>query len=725
MKAKFILMLFLAFNISNIFAQNTLKVKLIDCETKEPLIGASVVLQSTTNGASSDTEGVATLSNIPDGNQKIEVSYMGYEKTIKEFTFPLPSDSLIVITIEPDENELQEIVVSSTRGTRTFKNIPTRIEFINTEELGEKGVMKPGDIRMLLNESTGIMTQQTSAISGNSSIRIQGLDGRYTQILKDGFPVFSGAASGLGLLQTPPLDLKQVEIIKGSSSTLYGGGAIAGLVNLISKTPEEERDFSIHLNGTTGKGLDINSYFGQKFNKVGTTVFASYNRNWAYDPSDVGFTAIPKFDRFVLNPKLYLYLSDNTDFNFGINSTIENRLGGDIRYVEGKGSEEHSYFERNKTQRHSTQLSFEHRFDKQNKLNVNNSITYFNRKSEIPDFTFDGEQLSSFSEVSYIHTREKTEWVAGANVWTDKFTEKKLTNFPLRDYDMTTFGLFIQNNTKITDWMDIESGLRTDYVTDYGFTVLPRISSHFRITDKFSSRVGGGFGYKAPTIFSEDSERIQFQNVLPIDDDKNKLEKSYGANVDFTYKTGLFDNQVFLSINQLFFYTYLKNPLELQAANSNQWQFNNIDGHMDSKGAETNMKISYKDFSLFFGYTYIDAKIKENDRTYQKTLTPKHKINSVLMYEIEDKWKIGLEAYYTGKQKLNDGKTGQGYLICGLMMQRIWEKFSIYANFENFTDRRQTRFDSIYTGSMTNPEFRDIYAPLDGFVINGGIKFRL
>ena len=217
MKAKFLLMLFLAFNISNIFAQNTLKVKLIDCETKEPLIGANVVLQNTTNGASSDIEGMAILSNIPDGNQKIEISYMGYEKTIKEFAFPLSPDSLIVITVAPDENELQEVVVSSTRGTRTFKNIPTRIEFINAEELGEKGVMKPGDIRMLLNESTGIMTQQTSAISGNSSIRIQGLDGRYTQILKDGFPVFSGAASGLGLLQTPPLDLKQVEIIKGSS----------------------------------------------------------------------------------------------------------------------------------------------------------------------------------------------------------------------------------------------------------------------------------------------------------------------------------------------------------------------------------------------------------------------------------------------------------------------------------------------------------------------------
>lgn len=718
-------MLFLAFSLPNIFAQNTLKVKLIDCETKEPLIGANVVLQKTTNGVSSDTEGLAVLSNIPNGNQKIEITYMGYEKAIKEFTFPLASDEPIVIKVEPDEETLQEVVVSSTRGTRTFKDIPTRIEFINTEELGEKGVMKPGDIRMLLNESTGIMTQQTSAISGNSSIRIQGLDGRYTQILKDGFPVFSGAASGLGLLQTPPLDLKQVEIIKGSSSTLYGGGAIAGLVNLISKTPEKERDFSIHLNGTTSKGFDVNSFFGQKFNKVGTTIFASYNRNWPYDPSNVGFTAIPKFDRFVLNPKLFLYLSENTDFNFGINSTIENRLGGDMKYVEGKGDEEHSYFERNKTQRHSSQLTFEHRFDKQNRLNVKNSVTYFSRKIMIPDFTFDGEQLSSFSEVSYIHTKEKTEWVAGANVWTDKFTEKKLTDFPLRDYNMTTLGLFVQNNTKITDWMSLESGLRTDYVTDYGLSVLPRISSYFKITDKFSSRVGGGFGYKAPTIFSEDSERIQYQNVLPIDDDNNKLEKSYGANVDFTYKTGLFDGQVFLSINQLFFYTYLKNPLELQVAENNRWQFNNIGGHVDSKGAETNMKIKYKDFGLFLGYTYTDANVKEDGRSYQKTLTPKHKVNSVLMYEVEDKWKIGLEAYYTGKQKLNDGKIGQDYLICGLMMQRIWEKFSIYANFENFTDRRQTKFDTIHTGSMTKPEFRDIYAPLDGFVVNAGIIIKL
>ena len=95
------------------------------------------------------------------------------------------------------------------------------------------------------------------------------------------------------------------------------------------------------------------------------------------------------------------------------------------------------------------------------------------------------------------------------------------------------------------------------------------------------------------------------------------------------------------------------------------------------------------------------------------------------MYEIEDKWKIGLEAYYFSKQRLNDGATGKSYWTTGFMAEKLWERFSIFINFENFSNTRQTKFDSIYTGSITNPVFRDIYAPVDGFVINGGIKVRL
>ena len=250
------------------------------------------------------------------------------------------------------------------------------------------------------------------------------------------------------------------------------------------------------------------------------------------------------------------------------------------------------------------------------------------------------------------------------------------------------------------------------------------VSAHFKITDKFSSRLGGGFGYKAPTIFTEDSERLQYQNVLPIDKDKNKLERSYGLNIDFNYVTSFCDGNITFSVNQLFFYTYLDNPLLLQSTTDGLYRLNNITGNTDSKGGETNVKIGYKDFHLYLGYTFTDTGTKESGIRQENILTPKHRLNSILMYEVEDKWKIGLEAYYFSPQKLGDGQKGKQYVVCGFMIEKIWEMFSLYANFENFTDRRQTRFDTIYTGSISNPVFRDIYAPLDGFVMNAGVKLR-
>ncbi|MDE6555560.1 MAG: TonB-dependent receptor [Duncaniella sp.] len=696
-----------------------------DEETEEPLIGVTVTVSGTSLGAVSDTDGNIRIENVPDGAQKIIFRSLGYETLDRVFTFPMPEGSMPVeIELEPEEETLDEVVVQSTRGTRTFANIPTRVEFISGEELDEKGSMKPGDIRMLLNESTGIITQQTSATSGNAAIRIQGLDGRYTQILKDGFPVFAGAASGLGLLQTPPLDLKQVEIIKGSTSTLYGGGAIAGLINLISKTPSEKRELSMHLNVTSGKGLDVSGFYGQKFRKVGTTVFAAYNHNGAYDPSDVGFTAIPKFNRFVLNPTLYLYLTSNTTLRFGINAMVENRLGGDMAYVKGHGDDTHRYFEENKTRRYSTQLTLDHKWEGGAFLSFKNSISYFDRDLSVPDYQFDGSQWSTFSEVAYTQPAEECEWVGGLNLWTENFNEKRFSDFPLRNYRRVIGGIFGQNTWEASEKLSLETGLRADWVNAYGIVLLPRISGHFKFNPHFSSRLGGGLGYKSPTIFTEESERIEYEGVLPIDRRYNRLEKSYGLNWDVNYKTSLFDGKVFLNVNQLFFLSWLDNPLMLRTIDGEPGNYRlvNIAGHTLSKGSETNVKVSYHDFHLYLGYTFTDLYTKEGGHKEQNILTPKHRLNSILMYEVEDEWKIGLEAYYFSRQKLGDGLTGKAYVVCGFMIEKIWEHFSVYANFENFTDRRQTRFDTIYTGSISNPVFRDIYAPLDGFVMNCGVK---
>jgi outer membrane receptor for ferrienterochelin and colicins len=723
MKKIFIVSLFMTFNLC-VYAQNTFKAVIKDSEKKELLMGVTAQVTGTTIATTSDENGQIILTGIPNGLQEIQFSYIGFAQRTDSFNFPLEDTAPIEILLSEQSEDLEEIVISSTRSTRTIQNIPTRIEFIGSEELDEKGNMKAGDIRMLLAESTGIHVQTTSPTSANASIRIQGLDGRYTQILKDGFPIYSGASSGLGLLQIPPLDLKQVEVIKGSTSTLYGGGAIAGLVNLISKTPTEERELRFHLNGTSGRGLDINGFYGQKFKKIGTTIFASHNRNGAYDPAKIGLSAIPQFERYVLNPKLFVYFNDKTKMNFGINTTIENRLGGDMLYIKGKGDNTHQYFEENKTQRYSTQFVFDHTVNENSFVQIKNSVSYFNRNTAIPDYEFEGTQTATFTEASYTHIKEKSEWVTGVNIWTDNFIEKQITVFPLRDYNQTTFGAFVQNSFRATDWLQLETGLRTDYVIDYGAVFLPRVSALFQIANGLTSRVGGGFGYKTPTIFTEESERIQYQNVMPIDDNTNKLERSYGANADINYRINMGDDWTF-SINHLFFYTYLDNPLLLQNTSANVYQFINSSGYIHTKGTETNIKIGYDDLKLFLGYTFTDTRLIENGTNTENPLTPKHRVNSVLMYEIEDKWKIGLEAYYFSPQKLNDGTTGKEYWMCGFMAEKIWERFSLYINFENFLDTRQTRFDNIYTGTITNPVFKDIYAPLDGFVINGGIKFRL
>lgn len=716
---KLFLLLLLVCISSNSIAQHSLTVIVKDKASKEILPSATVQLLSTNQSVVTDSLGTAVFRNLPAGVYSIEVSHVGFETASTSVT--IPTNESLVLFLTPEEEEEEEIIITSTRSTRTFSTIPTRVEFIAGEELDEKANMKPGDIRMLLNESTGIQTQQTSATSANASIRIQGLDGRYTQLLKDGFPLFNGAASGLGLLQIPPLDLKQVEVIKGAASTLYGGGAIAGLVNLISKTPASEREFKIHLNGTNARGLDVNLFYGKRFNKFGLTFFTSRNSNAAYDPAGINLSAIPEFQRYTLNPSLFFYPSEKTKIVWRVNAGFENRLGGNMDYIKGNTST--GYFEENKSQRFSTQLSLDHDFDECSHFNIKQSVSYFNRRIDIPGYRFEGRQLNSFSEASYSRHGEMAEWVGGVNFWSEDFDEVQQYNFPLRSFQQTTVGVFLQNTLKAKDWLHIESGIRGDHVANYGFAFLPRVSVLLKPTASLSSRIGGGLGYKAPTIFTEESERLQYKQVMPISE-SNTLERSFGFNADVNYKTRLFD-KISLNINQLFFYTRINDPLLLTGNSGFNYVFVNSSGHIDTRGIETNIKLGYKDFKLFLGYTFTDTEIHEGSSKRVNPLTARNRINAVLMYEVEEKWKAGLEGYYFDKQQLSDGSTGRAYWVTGFMLERLWEQISLYINFENFLDARQTRFDSIYTGSINNPVFRDVYAPLDGFVVNGGVKLNL
>lgn len=700
-------------------AQHTLILSVKNNEEKEPLAGATAAIPALQRTVATDTTGLATFKNLPEGSFTVTLSHVGFEAKTITVTVPQNTTAPVEVMMEEEKEQEEAVVVQATRSVRPFRDIPTRVELISGEELAEKGNMKPGDIRMMLSESTGIQTQQTSATSYNSSIRIQGLDGRYTQILRDGFPLYAGFSGGLSLMQVVPLDLKQVEVIKGSSSTLYGGGAIAGLVNLVSKTPTENRELSFLGNGTSAGGLDLSGFYGQRFNKFGVTVFGSRNTGRPYDPVGNGLTAIPKFARYTINPRLFLY-GEHTTASVGLSYITEDRIGGSMDYIK-KGAT--GYFEENNTDRFTTQLGVTHLTGKNRTLNFKNSYSHFNRLIQIPTYQFEGTQQSTYSELTYSMAGEKWDWIWGANLLTEGFREDKRSTAVLRDYHYTTYGAFVQNTWRPLAAFSLESGLRSDYVSQYGFELLPRLSAMWKITPKVTARIGGGYGYKTPTIFTEEAERIQFQNLLPINEATAVNERSVGSNLDVNYRAHLGD--VGMVFNQLFFYTQVRRPLVLTTTVSGNLAFINAAGHLDTRGTETNLRFTYGDLRLYLGYTFADVNTHIGGLKTWYPLTARHRLNNVLMYEREGSIKLGLEAYYTGPQKLNDGMVGRSYWTAGFMAEKSWKRFSAFVNLENFTDTRQTRFGPIYTGSITSPVFQDIYAPLEGFVANGGIKVRL
>jgi iron complex outermembrane receptor protein len=237
-------------------------------------------------------------------------------------------------------------------------------------------------------------------------------------------------------------------------------------------------------------------------------------------------------------------------------------------------------------------------------------------------------------------------------------------------------------------------------------------------------RFGGGMGYKLPEMFTDDAENRTFQNVLAPNFDEVKAEESYGLNYDANFRTVL-ANEFVIRVNQLFYYTYLDNPLMLEQGNDNFFRVSNLDGHIRSRGAETNLAFIREPLKLFFGYTYVDAIEKAPGSTQQVALNSPHQINAILMFEEHGSYRLGFESYYYSAQRLNDGSTGQSYTIFGIMGEKTWNRITVFANLENMFDTRQTRFGPIYTSTRQDPDFEDIFAPLEGRYVNIGVKVKL
>ncbi|TDG36674.1 TonB-dependent receptor [Pedobacter changchengzhani] len=727
---KLIVLLCTMLCVTGVYAQNNISILVKNKENLTPLSGVTILIKNTKIIAKTNEKGLAVINNVPNGNQTLIVRNVGFEEQTLNLTLPIEGNQPVEILIEEAEEGLDEVIVSSTRTSRSIKNTPTRVETIELEEIEEKANMRPSNVSMILHESTGIAVQQTSATSGNASIRIQGLDGRYTQLLKDGYASFGNFASGLSILEIPPLDLSQVEIIKGPSSTLYGAGAIAGVVNFISRTPKEKADLNLIINQSDVGQTNLGIFSMQRNAKIGYSLLATGNLQKAYDVDQDDFTELPKSTDFTIHPKLFVYPNEKTTIIIGNAFTKGKRIGGDTFVIKNGADANHQYFEQNKTARNTSTLDVDYKTGEQDLLKLKTSFNYFKRDVAIPSYQFNGTNYNVYTDASYLKTLKNQSLIFGANLVFDKFTEQNQTPSLAKNFISKTGGLYAQQTLDISEKFKLETGLRGDLVNYYNanynkteFFILPRISALYRFNDHWSSRIGGGLGYKTPTLFTEETETFQYQNLLPLNN--VKAERSYGGTADVNYKTTIGDDWL-ISINQMFFYTQITNSTILLQNGLGNFYFDNTTKAVKSRGFETNAKFIFKeDFKLFAGYTYTDAKAAYLPVIQDIRLMPKSKLNLALLYEKHDDIKLGLEGYFTDRQYLYNLFQTNSYWEFGFMAEKAFGKFSIFINAENFTDARQSRYKNVVNGSHLNPTFDDIWNHTEGRTFNGGVKFKL
>lgn len=224
---------------------------------------------------------------------------------IAAYADPADSGNHTLENHDDEDRTLETVIVEATRSGRAVNDQPMRVEVIGREEIEEKAAMRPGNIATLVAETGGVRVQTTSPALGAANIRLQGLYGRYTQLLSDGLPLYGGQATSIGLLQIPPTDLSQVEIIKGAASSMYGGSALGGVINLVSRRPGETAGGEVLVNLTTQDGQDVTAYAETPLSDtLGVSLTMGAHRQTEQDFDSDGWIDLPSYERWTARPRL-------------------------------------------------------------------------------------------------------------------------------------------------------------------------------------------------------------------------------------------------------------------------------------------------------------------------------------------------------------------------------------------------------------------------------------
>ncbi len=718
-------------------AQHALTIKVEDQSTHEALSGAGVTIVGGPGG-SADATGKVVFNNLSAGLREIKVSFIGYRDTTVSVTLPYELPEL-VIGLAAVEEALDEVVVSSTRNNRRIEDLPLKVEVLGLEEMDEESTLVPGNIASILGDLAVITIQRTNPVNGNDAIRMQGLDPQYTLVARDGLPLYGGFSGSLGVLAIPPLDLKQVEIIKGSVSTLYGGGAIAGMINIISKEPGSKPQRTVLLNVSSLKEKNLNTFFSGKLSpKTGYTLFAGVNVKSPIDVNKDGFSEIPQHNDFILHPRLFLTFNEKSKLNFGITSTLDNRRAGDMTAVQGERSASHPYLRIEKTFRNVLDLQYTHAYSPDHVFSIKTSGSVYSREFQVPlrfapNFHFKGTQYSSYSEISDRRQLGNHTLVTGINVVTESLQVSKEDSLSFSDYSYITTGLFVQDDWDISEKFTIEAGMRLDYHNIKGYFPLPRIALFYRPTGGLSFRLASGAGYKTPNVLSlTDPSPTLRNNIKQVNS-----EYSTGVNADINYNFTV-AGDIEVSLNQAFYYAQVRNPLRIITDTLARTSFMENENYTSKTiGSDTYVQATYGRWELYLGYNHTEASQVYSSVNNPMPFNPKDKFSTTLAYAVEGKWRTGIEGsylanqyiynsqYYYNQQTIYPSTRVPNFWFWAAMIERKFNFGSVILNIENAFDARQAKFESLFTGPVTSPTFRPIWGPLDGRVVNLSVKLSL
>lgn len=704
-------------------AQHTFSCFVKDTETKAPLAAVTAKINGSTRASVSTVEGSVRFSNLAAGTIRITFSLIGYEELAVSFPVPQGDTVQVVYLKKAEAKTEEEVIVASSRTNSRIEDLPTKVEVLGSEEVNEENGIKPGNIASLLGDVAGIQIQQTNAATGNADARIQGLPGKYSQILRDGMPLFGGYSGSFSILQIPPLDLKQIEIIKGSSSTLYGGGAIAGLLNLVSKSPKlNSPEGSITINQSTLKESNLNLFLSNRKKNTGYTLFTGGTYQRAVDVNKDGFSDVPDLKTVFFHPRLFFYPNKNQTIALGYNLTYEDRNGGDMQVLHHSKDSIHQFFIQNTSVRNTIDAVIETKLNRTDQITVKGTASFFKRNISTNVFGMKANQLSYFSELSYLKNLPKHKIVSGINISGERFRNPNPGATVFTSYTYNTLGAFVQDDWKIHDKFIAESGLRFDYHNVYRGFLLPRVSLLYKISSAITTRLGGGLGYRAPSYFSSEVDERDYPNILHASVDPDLVpERSAGLNWDINFKKQV--NGWHLTVNQMFYITEIRKPVVFYTLPNNVIYPINMNKPLHTKGFETYIAATHDELELYLGYTYTVAKKGYDAIQPYVSLSARNKFAGIIAYEFSPHFRAGVEASYTGRQYLDDGTKTPGYLFAAAMVRYDIKNLAIVLNCENLFDYRQTRKENIVYGNTSNPSFKQIWAPIDGRVVNLSVKY--